>query len=101
MATTAAAYKPQAKTVDIQRINPDAVAEYHFPVHNDFTPFVLPNIIDSSTVLIQGAHSSFSIEDSLPLSASIYEYQMESDPATADFMEVDGDGGDLSTNVKR
>ena len=62
-----------------------------------YTP-VLPKIVGYITILTQGAHSSFSIQDSLALSAPIYDHRMESDPATADFMEVDGYDGDLFTN---
>ncbi len=96
IAAAAATYKPQAKTVDVQRINPDTAAEYHFSSYNNFHPFVLSNSIGSTDTLIQGVHSSCSIQDTLPLSTSIYDHQIESDPA--DFMEVDGHGGDFFTN---
>ncbi|KJA19752.1 hypothetical protein HYPSUDRAFT_204337 [Hypholoma sublateritium FD-334 SS-4] len=91
-------YKPQAKTVDIQRIHPDAVLGDHSLVYNHYHPFVVSESISATAAFPQGVLSNFRIQDSLPLSTSISGHHMECDPVPAEFMEVDDRGGGYYTN---
>lgn len=91
-------YKPQAKTVDIQRVDPDAVVGDRSPVSNHYHSSVLSETVSATAAFPQGVISNFRIQDSLPFPVSIRDHQMEWDPVPVEPMEVDGHGGDYYTN---